>query len=379
MSGFSVTVVKRAGRTFWQAEWSDPVTGRIRSKSTGEKRKREAMAFAARLEHELNNARQVGNTRLSWLEFREIYERDAFPALSLRTQQSVLTAFRHVERVIDPAWLTAVDSQQIRRLVADWRKSKLSSATINGYLGHLRAALNWAVAEQMLQTAPQFRMAKNAPAAKGRPITTEEFERMLDSVEKVVPTDRVNAWKQDLRGLWWSGLRLGEALALHTRKGDFVARTDGRRPVFEIQAAGQKSRKAEICPMAPEFAAFLQEHQPPGRVFQFVGTARRVDCVSKIICSIGKEAGVKVAEKRTGPKYASAHDLRRSFGARWALKVLPAVLQRLMRHEAIATTMRFYAQLDADAVADSVWSAVQHETDTFTDTSPVSGAPVEAD
>lgn len=124
--------------------------------------------------------------------------------------------------------------------------------------------------------------------------------------------------------------------------------------------------------MAPEFADFLLEHSPAGRVFAFDGVARRVDCVSKVICQVGQRAGVKVADKRTGAKFASAHDLRRSFGARWALKVLPAVLQRLMRHQSVSTTMRYYAVLDADAVADSVWDTVQHKTDTFTDTSPIS-------
>ena len=31
-------------------------------------------------------------------------------------------------------------------------------------------------------------------------------------------------------------------------------------------------------------------------------------------------------------KYASAHDMRRSFGDRWAELVMPAVLQQLTRH-----------------------------------------------
>ena len=59
--------------------------------------------------------------------------------------------------------------------------------------------------------------------------------------------------------------------------------------------------------------------------------------VSKVLTiwaigTIGKAAGVKVAtDPRTGKvKYASAHDLRRSFGARWAVLLMPQVLMALM-------------------------------------------------
>ena len=61
-----------------------------------------------------------------------------------------------------------------------------------------------------------------------------------------------------------------------------------------------------------------------------------------------------VVNKEAG-KYASAHDLRRSFGTRWAKRVMPAVLQKLMRHSAIETTLRYYADIDADDLAEGLW------------------------
>ena len=74
-----------------------------------------------------------------------------------------------------------------------------------------------------------------------------------------------------------------------------------------------------------------------------------------MISRIGKKAGV-VVNKADG-KFASAHDLRRSFGTRWAKRVMPAVLKRLMRHAAIQTTMSFYVDLDAAEVADQLWAS----------------------
>lgn len=71
----------------------------------------------------------------------------------------------------------------------------------------------------------------------------------------------------------------------------------------------------------------------------------------------GKETGETRLVEREVIKYASAHDLRRSFGSRWARKVMPAVLQRLMRHESIETTMKYYVDLDADELAEELWQA----------------------
>ena len=43
---------------------------------------------------------------------------------------------------------------------------------------------------------------------RGRPITAEEFERMISAVPKVVDNAAAKSWKFYLRGLWESGIRL---------------------------------------------------------------------------------------------------------------------------------------------------------------------------
>ena len=46
---------------------------------------------------------------------------------------------------------------------------------------------------------------------------------------------------------------------------------------------------------------------------------------------------------------------------RWAKKVMPAVLQRLMRHADIQTTMSYYVNIDATDIADGLWAAHEQE------------------
>jgi integrase len=62
---------------------------------------------------------------------------------------------------------------------------------------------------------------------------------------------------------------------------------------------------------------------------------------------------------KTDGKFASAHDLRRSFGTRWAARVKPATLQLLMRHKSIETTMKYYVCQDSDDVADELWASYE--------------------
>ena len=92
------------------------------------------------------------------------------------------------------------------------------------------------------------------------------------------------------------------------------------------------------------------------------------DTAGDIVSKIGEMAGVKVHTHPTSGKvkYASAHDLRRSFADRWSRLVMPSVLQELMRHESIDTAMRYYVDRNAESTADDVWSA--HERNVSGDT-----------
>ncbi len=57
--------------------------------------------------------------------------------------------------------------------------------------------------------------------------------------------------------------------------------------------------------------------------------------VKRLIRDLGKSAKIKTTVGKT----ATAHDFRRSFASRWAMKVMPQVLQQLMRHADIKTVL----------------------------------------
>ena len=224
---------------------------------------------------------------------------------------------------------------------------------------------------------------KGGKVMKGRPIAGEEFDRMLAAVQKVFDDGEevtnaeklvdcaalIASWKHYIRGLWLSGLRLGESLELYWDRDDkLCVDLSGKYPMLLIPAELEKGHKDRLLPIAPEFAEFLlatPEADRSGPVFnprsRRKGRGRPGEWwVSRVVCKIGEKAGVKVNTGAAGNvKFASAHDLRRSFGERWALRVMPQVLKELMRHESIETTMKYYVGRNAQSTAAVLWQAHQ--------------------
>ena len=201
----------------------------------------------------------------------------------------------------------------------------------------------------------------------GRPISGEEFDRMVAAVPKVVADEaRAAAWEWFLRGLYWSGFRIGEAMVLSWDKGsDIFVDMHSAMPVAIIRPEGQKNRKAETLPLAPEFGTLLKavpEADRSGFVFKpltGIGTRATRSYAIRAVSSFGEVAGIKTwTNPRTKEtKFATAHDLRRAFGTRWANRVMPKFLQQMMRHSTIQTTMKYYVGRDANETSKVIYAA----------------------
>ena len=207
-------------------------------------------------------------SRTTWTEFRERFEGESIPSKAPKTADKFQAMFNAVERHVNPKLLASLDADQISRFQKALRESdKLAEPSIKGHLAYLHSALEWARLIGLLVAVPEIAMPTRTAGMKGCAIVAEEFERMLSAVPDVVnkkPQEgteksadrraddaaRVESWRFLLRGLWWGGLRLGEALSLDwTDDRSLCVDRSGKRPMFRVRAHAEKGYKDRTFPM----------------------------------------------------------------------------------------------------------------------------------
>lgn len=366
-----VSVFRRAGRECYECQWRDPITQKLKTKTTGKKTRKDALLVAGALQADLNAGRIDIKKDWTWKDLADQYESNVMASradATLRRFQCVRNSF---EKLIDPKMVSVIDAILLGRYQVEMRNARLAESTIKTNLVTLRSCLFWAWKSGIIREVPHVDLPKRVKKMKGRPITLEEFERMLSALPQCHLGEHVESWRFLLQGLWFSGLRLGEALALSWVPGSPISvNTSGERLRLKFEANADKSTKARILPITEDFAEFLQaipKVQRRGKVFNPIVPDQvaemRLDTAGKVISKIGKKAKVVVSSDPL--KYASAHDLRRSFGTRWAKKLSMSELMVLMRHESPSTTQQFY-------VDHTVESLEAKTTNTPTNIPPVS-------
>ncbi len=355
-----LTVFRPADRPHYVAQWLDPATGRKRTKTLKTSDRRAAERAAGKLAAEL--AAGLQPTSATWSDMVSAYKAAKWPALAAASRAKIQTTLDKFTAQCRPTKPAGLNTTTLAGFVAALRAANRSESTIAGHLRNLSTLAKWAAAHQYFPTVPPMPPTPaNVHRARGRPITQEELDRLeaaADTLGESGPT-----WRHLIRGLYLTGLRLCEALALDwTAPPIRLAWTNP--PTLEIDAGTDKSRRASILPLTPDAAQFFAQTPPDrrrGKVFRPLDAngrrLERLDTVSKTISRLGKLARIVVSDSPR--KWASAHDLRRTFALRLAPHVRPALLQLLMRHRSIQTTLTYYATADALASARELWTDLQ--------------------
>lgn len=375
-----VVALKLNDRPNYVLRWRD-ADRKLHQEATETTNRRAADRLAANKELELEEA-HANRIRVPWADFRQRVLNEKYSCARKSTRDSWDTVANWMENLIDPKDLWDLDADRVSKFAGLLAAEGLATDSIACYLRTLRAVLRWAGRTITDYTAPAVSVPRTAKrkAMKGRPITLEEFERMLANTAAEVGEEDERRWKRYLRGLWVSGLRLSESLILSWDGNATISirDIDSRFPMIAIAAESEKGNQDRLWPMPPDLAEFLRRYPQRlrhGRVFRLRVHGRRVQCkdrVGRVVSAIGKQAGVivdsRAKEGETVVKYASAHDLRRSFAARWAEKLMPSVLRELMRHESIETTMKYYVGQNAMRTAATIWAT--HADDKSGDKKP---------
>ena len=364
-----------------QIRYRCPIEGKQIRISTGTRDEAEAERQKLEIEAKLQlgmeakpKKRVAAGPHMHWDDFRQRYYELQLSSLRKKSQADSESRLDLAERILKPQRLSDVaNSEALHELQAkllagaESRYSPprpRSAHTVKSHMATVLAALNWAVFMEWLPSVPKVRKVKVSKLKhmKGRPITAEEFERVLDATEGVVGKDATESWKYILNGLWESGLRLDELLSVSWDDPAKIMPVwgAGAFPVLSIPADMQKNDTEESIPLLPGFELLLEEtpdHERYGWAFNPVSLHTRIgrttknsrlnsEWVGKVITKIGEAAGVVVqpAKDVKPAKYASAHDLRRSCADRLAAAGVPErEVQRILRHASGETTRRHYA------------------------------------
>jgi integrase len=355
-------------------KWLDPENGARRFQSAKTRKRSEANQKAGLLAKELTEGKYARGRNTLWADFTTRYTQEVLSGLAVKTRAQVATVFATVERLLAPSRIGDITGARLSKLVGALREEGKSEFTIKNYTAHFRAALQWAVKTRILAAVPEFPAlprAKGQKMMKGRPISEQEFTAMLNVTAAVVGKAAAESWKHYLRSLWNNGLRLRESLAVYWDRADDRLCVDlsGAFPMLRIPAELQKNNSETLWPIAPEWGDMLLAVPAAERHGPVFPVQASIDpgSVGRILTKIGRKAGIVVnrttkLDRTTGQrvevvKYASAHDLRRSFGFRWADRVDTFKLQELMRHSNIETTRRYYVGRNAQNTAASLWAA----------------------
>ncbi len=215
----------------------------------------------------------------------------------------------------------------------DWRgRSILEPKTHNLYLGAAKGFFNWLVKNKLAVENP----LKHADSVKlvdedkyRRSLTHDELDRLMQNA----PDMRAFIY----RVLYYTGLRHNEANGL--TRADFLL--DKAEPVIRIPAALAKNRRFNLIevaqPILEDLRAFLVPFKPTERPFH--GHVPKIETLKKDLARVGIDF-----ENELGR--FDLHAFRKTLGTHLAMAgEPPQKTQRILRHESLSQTMKFYTDV----------------------------------
>lgn len=137
-----------------------------------------------------------------------------------------------------------------------------SPNSVNSMVGAVMAFVRYCHDHEWIDRVPPLRKLDVDEMMRGRPITGEEFERMLAATAKVVGDGPAASWQFALRVLWESGFRIGDLMNFswddERRIHPVWPRRRSEHATLVIPST-QKNRKHEEIPMLPGLRALLEQ------------------------------------------------------------------------------------------------------------------------
>ena len=156
---------------------------------------------------------------------------------------------------------------------AEGRYDSRQPVTVNSMMGDVLAFARYCYAHEWIAKVPPLRDLDEDEPMRGRSITGEEFDRMIERASRVVGETAAKSWVFLLNLLWESGFRIAEVLNFSwDNETKIHPRWNTRHPENStlVFPSTQKNRKTEEIPMLPGLRKLLESVPEESRVGRVV-------------------------------------------------------------------------------------------------------------
>ena len=206
-------------------------------------------------------------TKYRWLKVVQLYlDSKAQDHKGATTQKGYAVATQHFYDAVGDIDIAEIKPLHGQKFISHLTSKNFVPQTINSYITHVKAVLNWAEENEIIERAPKFKKVRE-PEKKPSFYSMEAIHQMQRYLEDLIQNDDPR-WKADrmmhLRAMWmmWgTGCRVGEAMYLPLERIDLKQGKIWIAPVTnarkEIIWTPKKGVERE-CPMAGSLIEFLQ-------------------------------------------------------------------------------------------------------------------------
>lgn len=328
-------IFKRQGKNgwTWYCQWW--VNGRRVTRSLGPKVKTQAQA--QKIWDEVEHRRVMGklgildNSPATLRSLRASFQEAKAPHLAPKSLARYDVSLRMLAATFgEGCLLRNLTSRRLSAWAGQRLREGVTPAGVNCDLRHIRAALNWAAGQELIEKAPNVAMVK-APKALPRHMTPDQVEALLAAS----PADHRRLWVF----LLWTACRRSEA---HGLRWEHV--TWEPHPVARVVGKGSKERAVPLLPMA--LAAMAGIPAPAGECCPWPRAIGRIfpDVTPDIFTRWFQRA-----VRRASITGVRLHDLRHTAITYMISRgVPPRVVQEIAGHESITTTEGYSRAVVAD-------------------------------
>jgi integrase len=336
----------------WSVGWYD-ADGRKRSKKIGSKSMAEK--YRKQIEAKLALGIVTGKTRAKWADFRKQFAAVVLESAANGTANAYESALNAFQRIVKPVYMDSINTASIdtfkakrskeaacapirmkvrpgevaKPKIAKLKPRKVSPATVNKELRHLRAALRKAWRWELIAQPPEVTMLRELQHDPYF-IDDEAFKALYDACGSMMrPADRrypaADWWRALLCFAYFTGWRIGEILDLRREDLDLAT---GIAKVDANSTKGRREARVELHPIAIDHVRPIIEFQP--FVFDWPHHERTLWTDFENL----KSAAVLTFK-------GAFHRFRFGFANANVDHLDPQLLQTLMRHKSSATTRQY--------------------------------------